>query len=361
MAFVSGLWPIGANIGKALGGLIKHQLGFIYNFAFGMLTALLAMMYIILFVKETVKPTTLADYKASKLNSDNGSDNTKKPQERSQSLGAKISFLFSIENVKNGFSALTRARKHSARVYIILLLFVFQFMVFNFTADYTNRYLFLRRSLGMNLEDYTRYSITTGILGIISQYAVVPFLSGKLRLSDATISFYDMFASTINCLIIAFATKEWMIYVGAVINCLDFASFSIVRSMVTKIAEPHETGALLAVFGTFQSLMPMIATPIFGMLYRSTVAKFPQLYLLIVAVFYLLNAVGLLFVRHGLNKLGKKIEEEVAIEEEIMEMVPMPAKTRPKSWYPEGFHTKEEQEESVILTKILSKSMETVL
>ncbi|TRY72153.1 hypothetical protein TCAL_00254 [Tigriopus californicus] len=355
MAFLSGLWPIGSNIGKALGGLIKNQLGFMYNFAIGMLVALVAMLYIVLFVKETVKPNTLEEYKTS-----NDPKQVNRPKERSQSLGARISFLFSLENVKNGFSALTRPRKHNMRAYIILLLFVFQFMMFNFVADYTNRYLFLRRSLGLNLEDYTRYSIATGVIGIISQCFLVPFLSEKMKIRDATISFYDMFASAINCLIMAFATEEWMLYVGAVINCLDSSSYSVVRSMVTKIAEPHETGSLLAVFGSFQSIMPMIATPVFGMLYRSTVANFPQLYLLIVAGFFLLNSVCLLFVRHGLKKLNKKMaQDDGVIGEEILEMVPTPLKARPKSWYPERPHSQAEKD-SVILTKIMSQSMDTL-
>ncbi|TRY72725.1 hypothetical protein TCAL_00269 [Tigriopus californicus] len=343
MAFVSGLWPVGGNIGKALGGLIKHHLGFIYNFAFGMLLAVVAMLYIILFVKETIKPNTLQGNKAS--------NNPKQARERSQSLGAKISLLLSIDNVKKGSSALTRLRKHNARVYIILLLLVFQFMSFTHSANGTNGYLFLRRSLGWTLEDYTRYSIAKGAIGIFSQFVLVPFLSVRIRIRDASISFYDMFASAINCLIVAYATEGWMIYAGAMINCLDFTSYSILRSMVTKVAEPHETGALFGVFGSLQSLMPMIATPIFGMLYRGTVADFPQFYLFLVAGFFLLNSIALLFLRHGLTKLNQNIAEEVpTVDEEIVEMVPVK----------DQCSTKTAQEETVTLSKILSQSVETL-
>ncbi len=55
VAFMSGLFPIGFNIGKALGGLIKEQLGFMYNFGIGMLLSLTAMLYVLLFVRDSIK------------------------------------------------------------------------------------------------------------------------------------------------------------------------------------------------------------------------------------------------------------------------------------------------------------------
>ena len=47
------LWPVGFLPGMALSSVIQSNLGFMYNFAFGMLAALLAMLYTIVFVKDS--------------------------------------------------------------------------------------------------------------------------------------------------------------------------------------------------------------------------------------------------------------------------------------------------------------------
>ena len=47
------LWPVGFLPGMALSSVIQSKLGFIYNFVFGMLAALLAMTYTIVFVKDS--------------------------------------------------------------------------------------------------------------------------------------------------------------------------------------------------------------------------------------------------------------------------------------------------------------------
>ena len=55
--------------------------------------------------------------------------------------------------------------------------------------------------------------------------------------------------------------------------------------------EPDEVGKIFAIVGTFQALLPFGSGPLFGFLYRDTVAKFPAAFLLVVAGFKLIEGI----------------------------------------------------------------------
>ena len=52
-AYLDGLFPLGFYTANALAGPIKTHLGLMYNFAFGMLCAIICFAYCLLFVKES--------------------------------------------------------------------------------------------------------------------------------------------------------------------------------------------------------------------------------------------------------------------------------------------------------------------
>ena len=52
-ALMDGLFPIGFYIGNAIAGPVTKYLGFLFNFALGMLFAMLAVAYIVFYMKES--------------------------------------------------------------------------------------------------------------------------------------------------------------------------------------------------------------------------------------------------------------------------------------------------------------------
>ena len=53
IAFLDGLFPLGFYLGNSLSGIIKVRLGMAYNFGFGMVSAMLAVLYCCIFVKDS--------------------------------------------------------------------------------------------------------------------------------------------------------------------------------------------------------------------------------------------------------------------------------------------------------------------
>ena len=101
VAFMTGCFWIGYNSGKALSGVIKEELGFMYNFSLGMLVSVLTSVYAMVFLKDS---TLIRDKRLRKEAVEDGKGDKieKKEQQmipKSTTLD-KLQQLFSLMNVK---------------------------------------------------------------------------------------------------------------------------------------------------------------------------------------------------------------------------------------------------------------------
>lgn len=79
---------------------------------------------------------------------------------------------------------------------------------------------------------------------------------------------------------------DWLLYISAVLQFNSVITVAI-RSQCTKEVEKSEIGRIFAVVGLGQALVPLVANPLFGLVYKATIDTLPGTYLLIV--------VGMLF------------------------------------------------------------------
>ena len=102
VAFMTGCFWIGFNSGKALSGVIKEELGFMYNFALGALVSFLTSVYAVVFLKDS---TLLREARLSQGEAAHGQgDETIMKEIRITSQHAttkeKLKQLFSLMNVR---------------------------------------------------------------------------------------------------------------------------------------------------------------------------------------------------------------------------------------------------------------------
>ena len=101
VAFMTGCFWIGYNSGKALSGVIKEELGFMYNFALGMLVSVLTSVYAMVFLKDS---TRIREERLRREAAGDGkSDETVKKDMQvisNSTVKEKLKELFSLMNVK---------------------------------------------------------------------------------------------------------------------------------------------------------------------------------------------------------------------------------------------------------------------
>jgi hypothetical protein len=126
-----------------------------------------------------------------------------------------------------------------------------------------------------------------------------------MKLHDSTIVLIDIFGCLCKTLIVAFASAEWMLYVGLAVAVLDSTSYSMMRCIVSKYVEPNEVGRLFGMLSAMLAFVPLVASPIYGNIYRSTVESFPQAFLLVNVGLFGVYWLTMFFVNRRLRRIDK--------------------------------------------------------
>lgn len=109
VSFMAGTFFVGFNIGKALAGVIKEELGFMYNFGFGLGVAVLTGVYALVFLKDSAiirEERLKQDATCSEKNIEGDLQDIKHIREEKEvnkyNASEKLRQLFSIKQIQDG-------------------------------------------------------------------------------------------------------------------------------------------------------------------------------------------------------------------------------------------------------------------
>ena len=105
-------------------------------------------------------------------------------------------------------------------------------------------------------------------------------------------------------ILLVFCGNLWQFYLASGVAFLNCCKFGLVRSLISKCIEPHETGKIFSALAIFGAIVPLIANPIFRQVYNWTLRFFPGAVMImaacVLAVSTLLN-VYLYTQRHRMS------------------------------------------------------------
>ena len=132
-------------------------------------------------------------------------------------------------------------------------------------------------------NDYSTYISIQRICRFVGLFALLPILSKILKLSDAFIATLGTLLTIIAYLLLSLGPKSWnlswdpswLMYISAGLQFNSVITVTI-RSQCTKEVDKSEIGKIFAVVALGQSIVPLFANPLFGLIYKSTLdTSFP--------------------------------------------------------------------------------------
>ena len=142
LAFLDGIFPVGFLAGMALSGFVKSSLGYLGNFGIAMGCAIAAMLWAMLFLKDsrTMRPTEVLQERI----------NIEEEEVIAEGKGCSKSFflatMFDIRNIKRAFRVTFKRRAYNVRPYLLILASVFVLEIFMTNGRGPTSYLYYREA-----------------------------------------------------------------------------------------------------------------------------------------------------------------------------------------------------------------------
>lgn len=264
LSILNGVFSAGYVAGVTLGGkLYKYAENYYLNFGLSVVFGVLGILYSAFFVKESAKVDTPAVDKRG---------------------------FFNLGNVRDSLNVAFKPRPNNGRVHVILL--IVNFAIFMFCLNTTHYdYLLVINKYQWDAADYSNYLSVQRTCRFLGLFVILPLLSRVLKLPDSLVAAGGTVLTIAAYLLIALGPSDWsydidpswLLYLSTVLQLNSVITVTI-RSQCTKEVDQTEIGRIFAVVALGQAIVPLVANPLFGLVYNATLDTLPGAYILCIVV-----------------------------------------------------------------------------
>ncbi|XP_017489335.1 PREDICTED: uncharacterized protein LOC108377573 [Rhagoletis zephyria] len=316
-------------IGQPISGFLFQQLGYIFSFGMAASFQIIAILYIIFFIKE-VKPAPKAKVEdvppplpahgppSLRAGSDNlaydqtGTDEVDRVKNLSFELNsrlqpadksAQLSNSESVAPVRRSFLReffdptlvidcikfpLIKRPNHGRMLLILLIIAYFLTLgPVSGENDYWYRYTLIK--LNWNGNDFSFFFTFSSAAALIGTFIGTAILSKLLKFADSTIGILSAVAIVISRILFAFAKDTKSFYVAGVVDMFVSLRVIAIKTIGSSIVDGEELSKMYSIFGISEPIGQFIFPPIFSAIYQDTVESFPGAIFLFGEIFYIPN------------------------------------------------------------------------
>ena len=166
-----------------------------------------------------------------------------------------------------------------------------------FLAGSSLIYYLTRLKFGWDEQDFTVWVAISSMSSSFATLCVMPLLSYKLRLHDATIGIIGSVFGVASNLVRTFAQVSWLFYLSSAVGLIAQAPAIVIRSYISKVVPADELGSVFSMVASLEACVPLVTSPLFTYVYKQTIDTFPSAILFISAALFLLITINLSIVR----------------------------------------------------------------
>ncbi|EDW42200.1 GM24159 [Drosophila sechellia] len=333
-------------IGQPISGVLFTTLGYTWSFASAIAFQLIAIFYIIFFIKEVKTtpttsttaneppplPTTLppkqqgADnmaYETTNLEELQGNKNvnfqlTPQMEPKVEVVPPKRSALkelFDPTLVLDCIRFPLIKRPNNGRMLLILLLCAYFLTVGPTSGENDYWYRFTLKKLAWNGNDFSIYLTLSSGAALVGTFIGTAILSKLLKVSDSMIGMLSALSIVCSRVLFAFSSSTSSFYVAGVVDMFVSLRVIAIKTIGSSIVAGDELSKMYSIFGISEPIAQFIFPPVFSEIYKSTVDSFPGAIWLFGEIFYIPNVL-VFVVCYFLLRRRKANEEKSVVEME---------------------------------------------
>ncbi|KAI8043861.1 hypothetical protein M5D96_000004 [Drosophila gunungcola] len=317
-------------IGQPISGVLFTTLGYTWSFASAIAFQLIAIFYIIFFIKE-VKTTPSTATNGGQANEPPPLPTTQPPKRGADNMAYETTNVGEQQGNKNVNFQLTPhmepkveavldcirfpliKRPNNGRMLLILLLCAYFLTVGPTSGENDYWYRFTLKKLAWNGNDFSIYLTLSSGAALVGTFIGTAILSKLLKFSDSMIGMLSALSIVCSRVLYAFSSTTTSFYVAGVVDMFVSLRVIAIKTIGSSIVAGDELSKMYSIFGISEPIAQFIFPPIFSEIYKSTVDSFPGAIWLFGEIFYIPNVL-VFVVCYFLLKRRKANEQKSAVE-----------------------------------------------
>lgn len=224
---------------------------------------LFGILYIALYIEESIRPHELMDNSTSRLRE-----------------------IFRFELVADLFHTCFKRRPNFDRIIIWLVITALGASIFALEGTGTVSFLFLRERFEWTVKEFSFYDATAITFMIVGNLVGMYGLKKLLGVSESILAAIGFSCYAIHSGIWAVAYEPWHLYLATVVAMLKGIAGPMGRAVISNTAPPNDIGKIFSLTTSIESLTPLLSAPVYTYVYRATLPWYPGAFNIISATVF---------------------------------------------------------------------------